>query len=151
MYKDIHSETKLIDVFGPVAMDADNTPAAIDLKDFRAAELVLGVGIGGITFTSEHRIDFEISHSDNGTDWSAPAAADILGEAALAAGTSTYAIFKSLVAAHAAAASYRFGYVGGKRYIRVLANFSGTHGAATPLYVAVVAQRPAIAPVENDA
>jgi hypothetical protein len=30
------------------------------------------------------------------------------------------------------------GYIGGKRYIRAVANFSGTHGTATPLAVSVI-------------
>ena len=30
------------------------------------------------------------------------------------------------------------GYIGGKRYIRAVANFSGTHGTATPLGVSVI-------------
>ena len=30
------------------------------------------------------------------------------------------------------------GYIGGKRYIRAVANFSGTHGTATPLSVSVI-------------
>jgi hypothetical protein len=42
-------------------------------------------------------------------------------------------IIKSLIAAHAAAGAYRFGYKGGKRYIRLTADFSGTHGTGTPI------------------
>jgi hypothetical protein len=30
------------------------------------------------------------------------------------------------------------GYIGGKRYIRAIANFSGTHGSGTPLSVSVI-------------
>jgi hypothetical protein len=147
MYKDIHSDTKLIDVFGPVALSADNTPVAVDLKDFRAAELVLGVGIGGVTFSGTDKIEFKLTHSHDDVTYEAVTAADVLGEASIGSG----GIIKSLIAAHAAAASYRFGYVGGRRYLKLLADFSGTHGSATPLYAVVVAQRPVMSPVDADA
>jgi hypothetical protein len=47
-------------------------------------------------------------------------------------------IIKALVAAHAAAACYRVGYKGGKRYLKVLAKFSGTHGTGTPIAAMVI-------------
>jgi len=147
MYKDIFSESKVIDVFGPVALDADNTPAAIDLKDFRAALLVIAVGVGGITFTTDHKVEFTLTHSDDNVTYVAVAAGDVLGEASVGAG----GIIKSLIAAHAAAARYRFGYVGGKRYLKLLANFSGTHGAPTILGAEVIAMRPVMSPVDADA
>lgn len=151
MHKDIHSEMAVLDVLGPVSLEADNTPAAVDLKGYEAAEVVLGVGVGGVTFTTTNRIDFELSHSDDNVTYSRPVQADVLG-ATIADGTSGYSILKSLIAAHSAAAKYRFGYVGGKRYLKFLANFGGTHTSnPTPLSVEVVAMRPAIAPVANDA
>lgn len=147
MYKDIHSEMKILDVFGPVTIAADNTPAAVDLKDFRAAEIILGVGIGGITFDGSNKIEFKLTHSNDDVTYDAVTAADVLGEVSIGTG----GIFKSLIAAHAAAQNYRFGYVGGRRYLKVLADFSGTHGAGTPLHAVVVAMRPVMASVDADA
>lgn len=152
MYKDIHSEMKIIDVFGPVALEADNTPAAIDLKDFRAAEILIGVGVNGVTFTGTNRIDIEVSHSSDNVTYTRPTAADFLGEVAVADGTTGYSIIKSFIEAHAAAQNYRFGYVGGKRYLKILANFGGTHTSnPTPLHVQIVAMRPVMSPVDADA
>jgi hypothetical protein len=34
---------------------------------------------------------------------------------------------------------YRFGYKGGKRYLKLLADFSGTHGTGTPVAAVVMA------------
>ena len=45
---------------------------------------------------------------------------------------------KSLIAPHAAAAVYRLGYKGGRQYLKILNDFSGTHGTVTPLFVAVI-------------
>ena len=38
---------------------------------------------------------------------------------------------KALVAAHAAAEQFLVGYRGKKRYVKLTADFSGTHGTAT--------------------
>lgn len=126
--KDIHSNLNLATIFGPVVLSADNTPAAIDLKGIGAAEIILAIGIGGITFDGTNKIEFKLTHSDDDVSYSNVADADLLGVSGTSSG-----IIKSLVAAHAAAAVYRFGYKGPKRYLKLLADFSGTHGAGTPL------------------
>ena len=126
--KDIHSEITLTEIFGPVVMTADNTPAAIDLNGYEAVELVLQIGAGGITFDATNKIEFVLTHSDDDSTYTAVTDSDMLGVSGISSG-----IIKSLVAAHAAAAAYRFGYKGGKRYLKLLADFSGTHGTGTPI------------------
>ncbi|MFG1247622.1 hypothetical protein [Xanthobacter flavus] len=126
--KDMHSSLKAQTIFGPVALSADNTPAALDLRGYDAAEIILGVGVGGITFSGTNKIEFKLTHSDDDSTYAAVETADMLGVAVASGG-----IIKSLIADHPAAAVYRFGYKGGKRYLKLLADFSGTHGTATPL------------------
>lgn len=126
--RDIHSDLKAVNILGPVALAADNTPSALDLRGYDAAEILLNIGVGGITFDSTNKIEFKLTHSDDDVTYSAVTDADMLGVSGIANG-----IIKALVAAHAAAASYRYGYKGGKRYLKLLADFSGTHGTATPL------------------
>lgn len=134
--KDLHSKLNIA-VIAMAALAADNTPAALDLQNYNSAELLLGIGIGGITFDGANKIEFKLTHADDKADGTAPDAGDftavdiddVLGVTAVGTG----GIIKSLIAAHPAAAAYRFGYVGGKRWIKLLADFSGTHGAATPL------------------
>lgn len=148
--KDMHSVMSAIAGIGPVVLAADNTPAAIDTRGYDAVEILLGIGIGGITFTADDRITIELSHSDDNAAYEAPAITDLLGVASVSAGASGYSVVKSLVAAHAAAADYRFGYVGGKRYLKLLFNFAGTHGAGTPLHAVFLGLHPALAPVAAD-
>ncbi|MHA6690591.1 hypothetical protein [Devosia sp. A449] len=139
--KDLHSGMNIVAVI-MAALDADNTPVAIDLRDYDGAEIVIGVGIGGITFSDTNKIEFKITHADDKADGSPPDSADfaavvqkdVLGVPSVGTG----GIVKALTAAHAAAAAYRVGYKGNKRWIKVFADFSGTHGAATPLGVTVV-------------
>lgn len=133
--KDIHSGMIAIAAIGAAALSADNTPAAIDLQGYNAAEILLAIGIGGITFSGANKIEFKLSHGDTATvgQHTPVAEGDMLGVTVGEDG-----IIKALTTAHAAAAVYRFGYKGGKRYISLLADFSGTHGTPTPIAATVL-------------
>ena len=130
---DLHSHVSVATLIGAATLAADNTPAAVDLRGFDAAEIVLAIGAGGITFSGTHKIEFVLTHSDDDSTYTAVTDADMLGVSGISSG-----IIKSLVAAHAAAASYRFGYKGNKRYLKLLADFSGTHGTGTAIAATVV-------------
>lgn len=127
--KDLHSGVTAVTAIAAASLDADNTPPAVDLQGYNGCEVVLAIGAGGITFNGTNKVEFKLTHSDDDSTYEAVTAADVLGIASVGSG----GIVKSLTAAHAAAASYRFGYVGNKRYIKLLADFSGTHGAGTPI------------------
>lgn len=138
---DIHSGISVATLIGAAVLAADNTPAAVDLRGFDGAEILLAIGAGGITFSGTNKIEFVLTHSDDDSTYTAVADADMLGVSGISSG-----IIKSLIAAHAAAASYRFGYKGGKRYLKLLADFSGTHGTETAIAAMVVKGSPDIAP-----
>lgn len=133
MMRDLYSRIVPVLAFGPAALSADNTPVAIDLRGSHSALVELGVGIGGITFDATNKIEFVLTHSDDNVSYSNVTDADMQGVTGISNG-----IIKSLVAAHAAAAIYRYGYVGNKSWLKILADFSGTHGAATPLFAQVI-------------
>lgn len=135
--KDLHSDTSAAVLIAAAALDADNTPPAVDLQGFYGCEIVLAVGVGGITFTGTNKVEFVLTHSDDNSTYTNCDSDDVLGVTIASGG-----IIKSLTAAHASAAVYRFGYIGQKRYIKLLADFSGTHAAATPM--AAVAMRGAV-------
>lgn len=128
MMKDSYSDS-YYDIAIPAAVyAADNTPGAVDLQGYAAAEISLAIGVGGITFDATNKIEFVLTHSDDDVTYTNVADADMLGVSGISNG-----IIKSLVAAHAAATVSRFGYIGNKRYLKLLANFSGTHGTGTPI------------------
>ncbi|WP_027488472.1 hypothetical protein [Allorhizobium undicola] len=131
--QDLHSKLSAVSALAAAVYSADNTPAAIDLRGYDSAEIILNIGIGGITFDSTNKIEFKLTHSDDDSTYTSVADADMLGVTGISSG-----IIKSLVAAHAAGAVYRFGYKGNKRYLKLLADFSGTHGTGTPLAATVL-------------
>ena len=127
--KDVHSHMLATVAIGAAVLAADNTPPAIDLQGYQAAEIILAVGIGGITFSGTNKIEFKLTHSDDDATYEAVTVTDMLGLDAVGDG----GIIKALTSAHATASVYRFGYVGSKRYLQLLADFSGTHGTGTPI------------------
>ena len=124
------------------AYDADNTPDAVDLFEFDSALVEIGVGVGGITFSDTDKIEFVLTHSNDDSSYDAVELVDVQGPVSVADG-----IIKTLNSAHAAASLSRVGYVGGRRYLKLLADFSGTHGAATPIAASVIKGHPRRAPV----
>lgn len=144
--KDLHSGVSVATLIAAATLAADNTPAAVDLLGYQSAEILLAIGVGGITFSGTNKIEFVLTHSDDNSTYTNVADADLLG----VSGTSN-GIIKSLIAAHAAGASYRFGYKGGKRYLKLLADFSGTHGTGTPIAAMVLLGDPEVAPTANQA
>lgn len=127
-----------VDTLIPAAtLAADNTPGAVDLRGARKATILLAIGAGGISFSGSNKIEFVLTHSDDDVTYSNVTAADLIGDANLPA-TITGGIVRALTAAKAAADVQKIGYIGGKRYLKLLADFSGTHGAGTPITALVV-------------
>lgn len=144
--KDLHSGVAIATLMAAAARTSDSTPTTMDLAGYQSAEVLLAIGAGGITFTGTDKIEFVLQHSDDGTAWANVTDADMLGVTGITGG-----IIKSLVVAHATAASYRYGYKGGRRYLRLTADFSGTHGTATPMAAMLLLGHPEVAPVANQA
>lgn len=131
--RDIHHNLGIVEAIPPAVYSADNTPGAVDLLGFDAAEIAIQVGVGGITFTGTNKIEFVVTHSDDDVTYAAVTDEDLLGVTGVASG-----IVLALKTAHAAASVTRVGYVGDKRYLKLLADFGGTHGAGTPIAATVI-------------
>lgn len=139
--KDMHNNISIDTAIALDTLDADNVPAAVDLSGFKSAAILLAVGVGGITFNGTNKIEFKLTHSDDDVTYEDVAAIDMLGVTGVTDG-----IIKDLKAAHPSAEVYRFGYKGNRRYLKLLAHFSGTHGTGTPVAAMVVKGDPRNAP-----
>jgi hypothetical protein len=142
--KDLASRISNVQAIGPATFSADTTPTAIDLTGFQSCAILLSIGAGGITFDGTNKIEFVLTHSDDGTNYANVAATDINGKDAPT--TVTNGIVKALTSAHASADVSEIGYTGGKRYLKLLADFSGTHGTGTPISAVVAKGNPLVIP-----
>lgn len=116
------------------AYDADNSPASVALGKAQSATVIISVGEGGITFSSTNKVEFKLTHSDvTGSDFTAVTQDDVVGVTVGEGG-----IVRALVAAHATPSVTLVGYKGRKGFLRLLADFSGTHGTATPMSADVI-------------
>lgn len=148
--RDFHSNHSLVEGFAPEALTATKNGTGVDRQGYHAIEHVVQVGVGGITFTTANKIELILEDSaDNTTFAAVTAAADVLQDASDDNATAIDAngIFKAITAAHAAGVIYRIGYRGKQRYSRVVAKFSGTHAAGTPVSANAIKSAPSRVPV----
>jgi hypothetical protein len=122
---------------------ADSTPTSIDMLGYDSCTIIVEVGVGGITFDGSNKVEFKLTESDDNSSFSNVAAADVLN----APVTVTSGIICNLIAAHAAATAIRVGYKGSKRYLKLLADFSGVHGAGTPMSAVAILSNAKTKPV----
>jgi len=127
--KDIQTELDQVLSIAAAVYTDDNTEVSVDLQGYDAALVELSVGVGGITFTTSNKIEFKLTHSDDDVSYDAVTAADLVGEPTVGTG----GIILSFTSAKAAASVHKFGYIGNKRYLQLLADFSGTHGTGTAI------------------
>lgn len=141
--RDLYSNLGIAIAIPAATYDADNTPAAVDLLGFDSALVELSIGVGGITFSGTNKVEFKLTHSDDNSSYDAVTLADVQGVESVGTG----GIIKSLTAAHAAASVTKVGYVGNRRYLKLLADFGGTHAAGTPIAASVIKGNAASKPV----
>jgi len=129
--REITSQLKFVPLIAAAARATDNTQLWVDRQGYNSMSIEISIGVGGITFDATNKIEFKLYESDDsgGSGATLVAEADLIG----VTGSAATGIVRSLIAAHAAGAVYQYGYCGAKRYVGLLADFSGTHGTATPM------------------
>lgn len=144
--KDLKTKLDCKNVLTPLKRTADATGTGVDRQGADSLTFLIHVGIGGITFDASNKIEFVMEHSDDDSTYSAVVLADTIGPTSVSSG-----IVQSFVAEHAAAAVYPVGYRGSKRYARVKADFTGTHGTGTDIGVSGVRSHLSLAPAVSGA
>lgn len=144
--KDLHSNIDIAAVVLPKVYTTGVTGTAeIDLAGFDSAEIEVTVGAPGDTLGSSVKFTVTATHADDDGAGSAGsyanvAAADILGV------TPSSGVCLTVDANAEASQVYRFGYVGGKRFVTILAEAIGTHSTGTIIGVNVIKGHPLDAP-----
>ena len=138
--QDLANNIKLMQSLAPAARDADANGTGVDLQGYENVAIVVDSGAEGITLSGTNKIEFELEHSDDDSTYTDCESSDINGT--LGSG----GLFLTLDANGETPQISEIEYLGSKRYVRVVANFSGTHGTATPCSAFVILGKPRHAP-----
>jgi hypothetical protein len=134
---DLSNKTSAVVSLTAANRTADANGTGVDLTGFESALVVAVVGAEGDTLSESVKIDFKLEHSDNNSDW------DAVGQIDVVDGTiATGGIFATMDANAEAPAVHQLSYVGGKRYVRVVDDRTGTHTNGTPTAAVVVKGNP---------
>jgi len=142
MLRDLVSNLKGNSTLVPLVRTADANGVGVDLAGFRSAMIFANVGASGDTLSATVKIELEVQHSDDNSTFVACANAD-LSASVVGTNLGTMALID---APGEASLLYVVGYKGQKRYIRVVANITGTHSSGTSISAIVVKGDPEQAP-----
>lgn len=138
----------------PATLDADASGTTVDTKDFGSLTFHIFVGAGGISFSGTNKVEFKLEESDDDSTWTVAGDDALILEPNATAPGGT-GIVRTLNAAKGSADTVvtNVGYRGKKRYARIKADFSGTHGTGTLIAVMATSGHPRVRPtgtvVEN--
>lgn len=133
--KDVKNKLACVSTILPQVGQTDITGAEVDTQDSIGVGLVAHIGLSGDTLSGSVKCELEVQHSDvSGSGYVACADADI-DAAVTGTNTGTFAVID---AAADDEQIYKANYKGNKRYIRVVANFTGTHTNGMPLAVQAI-------------
>lgn len=114
-------------------LTADADGVDVDLQGYEGAQVIAVVGASGDTLSGSVYVELEVEESDDGVTYTDVADADLVN---VVAGTNDGTFAKVDDPAEDDAV-YHTAYIGAKRYIRVVANLTGTHTNGIPVGVLV--------------
>ena len=124
---DLKNNIELVESLNAIVKDADANSTGIDTQGSNSAMVMVNVGAPGITFSGTNKVDIKLEDSaDNSTFAAVTNNNFVTGGTVDSAG-----IWQTIDANGECNAVYGLGYVGPERYIRVVLDFSGTHGTGT--------------------
>ena len=110
----------------------------VDLQGYESATVLVDVGAEGDTLSSSVFFEVSLEHSDDNSSFSDVVQADIIDGTIAADGIFLKLDGTSGGDPDSAGGIFRVGYVGGKRYLRVVLAKTGTHSNGTPLGAMVI-------------
>jgi len=140
--KDLYNHLTPVQVVEPILQLVGTTHAAVevDLQNFNSALILWNVGSknAGDTLNSTNKFTLTLTHADDdGTgsagSYSNVAAADVLG-----GDTPSSGVVKTVDAEADCDQIYKIGYVGGKRFIKLLITAAGTIANGTIMDITVI-------------
>jgi len=138
--QDLANNIKLVQSLAPAVRTADADGDGVDRQFYEGVTIVVDTGAEGITLSSTNKIEFELEHSDDDSTYTDMSSSDVNGT------LGSSGLFLTLDADAETPQISEIEYVGSKRYVRVVANFGGTHSTGTPIGASVILHKPRHAP-----
>jgi hypothetical protein len=110
----------------------------VDLQGFESALAVVSVGAEGDTLSSSIYFEVSLEHSDDNSTYTDCVQADIVDGTIAAGGIWLKLDGTADGNPDTAGGQWQVGYVGGKRYVRIVLAKTGTHSNGTPISGVVV-------------
>ena len=110
----------------------------VDLQGYESATILVDVGAEGDTLSSSVYFEISLEHSDDDSTYTDCAQADIIDGTISEGGIWLKLDGTANGNPDSAGGIFRVGYVGGKRYVRVVLAKTGTHSNGTPIGAIVV-------------
>ena len=118
-------------VLAPVVQNATVTSAAIDLEGFNSAMISVATGIEGVTLSSTVHWTFILQHSDDDSTYT-----DVTSSKDVTDGSvDSDGIFLKLDDNAETPQVSGIGYIGGKRYLKVITTKTGTMSTGTAMSI----------------
>lgn len=126
--RDLQNEVKVVASVIPILGndDTEGTGVGVDLLGFESAVMVCEIGISGDTLSGSVKILPTLQESTDNSTFTDVAAADMIGAFTLVDDAAEDAVIQQV------------GYIGTKRYIRALFDFTGTHTNGCPISAVAV-------------
>lgn len=135
--RDIYNNITVEQAQKPATATNNVTSAAIDLQGYDSLAVLFDIGQSGDTLSTSVYWTLKLQESDDNSSYTDVSASDLHNSAA------------TIVVDDPAEDEtvLKFGYKGGKRYVKGLAVKSGTHTNGTPIGIIAVKSKPANSPV----
>ena len=144
--KDLYSNTEIVQVVAPVKVLDETVPAAVakDLAGFNSA--IIEVSCGAKDAGDTGTITLKLEHADDNGSGAAGTYANV-GAADMLGVTPASGIVLTLAGGAVSAAVYKFGYVGGKRFLRFTLAENDSNATGTIMAINLIKGHPLDAPV----
>lgn len=139
--KDLYNKLTAESVLHAIAWSATATYTDIDLQGYNSCIILIDVGVdaGSGLDSSTNNITFTLQDSADGTSYANVETADMIDC------TVTSGVVLTIDSTDKDNTLYKLGYVGGKRYLQLVATEAGT--CSVPMSIVVIKGNPELEPV----
>lgn len=121
--RDLYENVLVTQVSNPSTGNTTRTSSTVDLQGFNSANVLVALGQSGDTLSGSVYWTLKLTHSNDDSSYADVPVSDLSQNFATVVVNAT----------NLDKATYGFGYIGGRRYLRAVATPTGTHTNGTPM------------------